>query len=189
LFNYIIQNLIKTIFLAGGCFWCTEAVFQRIKGVTEVIPGYIDGSIKNPAYREVCSGRTGHTEAVSVTYDSSQLQLTDLLLIFFNTHDPTTLNRQGNDVGSQYRSGIYFTEQSQQEIAQMVLNQLETEAVFDNKIVTEIKKATPFYRAEDEHINYFNQNKEQPYCTYTINPKMEKLKHYFSNYLNKSYER
>jgi peptide-methionine (S)-S-oxide reductase len=117
------------------------------------------------------------------------LQLTDLLLIFFNTHDPTTLNRQGNDIGSQYRSGIYFTEQSQQEIAQMVLNQLETEAVFNSKIVTEIKKATPFYRAEDEHINYFNQNKEQPYCTYTINPKMEKLKHYFSNYLNKSYER
>ena len=100
--------MIKTIFLAGGCFWCTEAVFQRIKGVQEVLPGYIDGNIKNPAYREVCTGRTGHTEAISIRYDVNQIQLTELLLIFFNTHDPTTLNRQGNDVGTQYRSGIYY---------------------------------------------------------------------------------
>jgi peptide-methionine (S)-S-oxide reductase len=189
LFNYIKLKLIKTIYLAGGCFWCTEAVFKEIKGVVEVIPGYIDGTIKNPAYREVCTGRTGHTEAISVRYDTTQVQLTDLLLIFFNTHDPTTLNRQGNDIGTQYRSGIYYTEDEQKGIAQFVIDQLETEAVFDQKIVTEIKEATPFYEAEAEHHDYYNQNKEQPYCVYSIHPKMEKLKHYFSNYLNTAYER
>jgi len=181
--------LIKTIFLAGGCFWCTEAVFQRIKGVQEVLPGYIDGNIKNPAYREVCTGRTGHTEAISIRYDVNHIQLTELLLIFFNTHDPTTLNRQGNDVGTQYRSGIYYSDADQKKISQEVIKQLEKEKVYEEKIVTEIKEATPFYVAEESHHDYFNRNKEQPYCTFTINPKMEKLKHYFSNYLNESYER
>ena len=188
LFNLRKKKLIKTIYLAGGCFWCTEAVFQRIKGVQSVIPGYIDGKIKNPAYREVCTGRTGHTEAISIEYDEGQVQLTDLLLIFFNTHDPTTLNRQGNDVGTQYRSGIYFTDIEQKEIAQMVIKQLTKEAVFKDKIVTELKEATPFYEAEQGHHNYFNRNQEQPYCSYVIHPKMEKLKHYFSNHLNEYYE-
>lgn len=188
LFNLRKKKLIKTIYLAGGCFWCTEAVFQRIKGVQSVIPGYIDGKIKNPAYREVCTGRTGHTEAISIEYDEDQVQLTDLLLIFFNTHDPTTLNRQGNDIGTQYRSGIYFTDIEQKEIAQMVIKQLTKEAVFEDKIVTELKEATPFYEAEQGHYNYFNRNQEQPYCSYVIHPKMKKLKHYFSNHLNESYE-
>jgi len=189
LFNKLCRKLIKTIFLAGGCFWCTEAIYQRIKGVLEVVPGYIDGTIKNPAYREVCTGRTGHAEAVSIQYDTSQVQLADLLLIFFNTHDPTTLNRQGNDVGTQYRSGIYFTDNEQKEVALAVVKQLTIENVFEDKIVTEIKDATPFYQAEQEHHDYYNRNKEQAYCAYTINPKMEKIKNYFSNYLNESHER
>ena len=183
------NNNMEIATFGSGCFWCTEAIFQQLNGVESAVSGYSGGTVKNPTYKEVCTGNTGHAEVIQVTFNPEIISYKELLEVFWQTHDPTTLNRQGNDVGSQYRSGIYFTEQSQQEIAQMVLNQLETEAVFDNKIVTEIKKATPFYRAEDEHINYFNQNKEQPYCTYTINPKMEKLKHYFSNYLNKSYER
>lgn len=175
--------MIKTIYLAGGCFWCTEAVFQRIDGVTEVLPGYIDGTIKNPAYREVCTGRTGHTEAISVKYDATVINIAALLLIFFNTHDPTTLNRQGNDVGTQYRSGIYFTEVEQHTIAETIIKQLEAEGVFDSPIVTEVKAATPFYKAEEDHVNYYNQNKTQPYCTIMIDPKIEKLKNYFTNYI------
>ena len=181
--------MIKTIILAGGCFWCTEAVFQRLKGVLEVVPGYIDGQVKNPAYREVCTGKTGHAEAISVRYDTSQIQLVDLLLIFFNTHDPTTLNRQGNDTGTQYRSGIYYTELEQKEVIQLVIKQLTDENVFEDNIVTEIKEASPFYDAEKGHHSYYNRNKEQAYCTYTISPKMDKIKNYFSNYLNESYER
>lgn len=188
LFNLTKKKLIKTIYFAGGCFWCTEAVFQRIKGVVNVQPGYIDGHVKNPAYREVCTGRTGHTEAISIQYEESQIQFTDLLLIFFNTHDPTTLNRQGNDIGTQYRSGIYYTTTEQKETAQMVVNQLTKEKVFQAKIVTEIKEATPFYEAEEGHQNYYNRNQEQPYCSFVIHPKMEKLKQYFSNHLNTSYE-
>jgi len=176
--------LIKTIFLAGGCFWCTEAVFQRISGVLKVIPGYIDGSLKNPAYFEVCSGTTGHAEAILVRYDSSEVHLTNLLLIFFNTHDPTTLNRQGNDVGTQYRSGIYYTDIEQKGTAEVVISKLTNENAFKNKIITEIKKASPFYKAEKNHHNYYNQNKEEAYCSFTINPKIEKIKKYFSNYLS-----
>lgn len=182
LFKHFKKKLIKTIYLAGGCFWCTEAVFQRVEGVFEVVPGYIDGTVKNPAYREVCTGRTGHAEAISLKYDPETISLGELFLIFFNTHDPTTLNRQGNDVGTQYRSGIYFTEVKQKEAAHEVIAQLEKEKIFQNPIVTEIKQATVFYQAE-EHINYYNQNPNQSYCTYMIDPKIEKLKTYFSNYI------
>jgi len=182
LFKDLKNNFIKTIYLAGGCFWCTEAVFQRIKGVQKVTPGYIDGLVKNPAYREVCTGKTGHTEAIAVVYDPKEIGLADLLLIFFNTHDPTTLNRQGNDVGTQYRSGIYYTEVKQKELALEVIQQLKTEKIFTNPIVTEVKEATPFYTAE-EQLDYYNQNTDQPYCTYIIDPKIKKLKTYFSNYI------
>jgi peptide-methionine (S)-S-oxide reductase len=176
--------LIKTIFLAGGCFWCTEAVFKRVSGVLEVLPGYIGGTIKNPSYREVCNGLTGHAEAISVSYDTSQVNLSELLLIFFNTHDPTTLNRQGNDIGTQYRSGIYFTDIEQKETVKVVINQLINENVFKGKIITEIKDATTFYEAEKNHHDYYNRNKEQPYCVFTINPKIEKINKYFSRNLN-----
>ena len=143
-----------------------------MKGVEEVLPGYIDGKLKNPSYREVCSGRTGHTEAISITYNPKVIYLTDLLLIFFNTHDPTTLNRQGNDVGTQYRSGIYFTEIEQNTVALQIIKKLEFEKTFDNPILTEVKEATPFYKAEIEHLNYFNENPDQPYCNYLIDPKI-----------------
>ncbi len=153
-----------------------------------MIPGYIGGNIKNPSYREVCSGRTGHAEAISVVYSPSAITLLDLLLIFFNTHDPTTLNRQGNDIGTQYRSGIYFTAIKQKEIALKVIEQLEKEKIFKNTIITEVKKATTFYKAEEEHLNYFNQNPNQPYCNLLIKPKITKLKKYFSNNIIGSYE-
>jgi peptide-methionine (S)-S-oxide reductase len=139
--------------------------------------------IKNPAYREVCKGRTGHTEAISICYDPEIISLSDLLLIFFNTHDPTTLNRQGNDVGTQYRSGIYYTEVKQKEVAQQLVKKLGDEKIFKNPIVTEVKEATPFYKAEEEHLDYYNQNRDQPYCMYLIDPKISKLKTYFSNYI------
>lgn len=155
-----------------------------MKGVEEVLPGYIDGKVKNPSYREVCSGRTGHTEAISITYNPKVIYLTDLLLIFFNTHDPTTLNRQGNDVGTQYRSGIYFTEIEQNTVALQIIKKLEFEKTFDNPILTEVKEATPFYKAEIEHLNYFNENPDQPYCNYLIDPKITKLKKYFSKYIS-----
>ena len=181
--------MIKTIFLAGGCFWCTEAVFQRIKGVQSVQPGYIDGKVKNPAYREVCTGRTGHTEAIEVVYNTEEIQLSDLLSIFFTTHDPTTLNRQGNDIGTQYRSGIYYTSETQKETSIQIIKELTDRNFFKNPIVTEVKQASPFYPAEENHHNYYNRNNEQPYCSFVINPKMEKLKNFFSNYLKESYER
>ena len=180
--------MIKTIYLAGGCFWCTEAVFQRIKGVLKVVPGYIDGNIKNPLYREVCSGRTGHAEAISVLYDTDIIKLTDLLMIFFNSHDPTTLNRQGNDIGTQYRSGIYWTDTDQKELAEVIIEQLKNENIFEDKIMTEIKEATVFYEAEENHHDYFNRNQEKGYCALTINPKLEKIKNYFSSYIKQSYK-
>lgn len=184
MFTNKLLKLIKTIFLAGGCFWCTEAVFKRVNGVLEVLPGYIGGTIKNPSYREVCNGLTGHAEAISVSYDTSQVNLSELLLIFFNTHDPTTLNRQGNDIGTQYRSGIYFTDIEQKETVKVVINQLINENAFKGEIITEIKDATTFYEAEKNHHDYYNRNKEQPYCVFTINPKIEKINKYFSRNLN-----
>ena len=172
--------MIKTIYLAGGCFWCTEAVFQRVKGILKVVPGYIDGRIKNPSYREVCSGRTGHAEAISVNYNTDQIELADLLMIFFNSHDPTTLNRQGNDIGTQYRSGIYYTDKEQKELAEVIIQKLKNENIFEDKIITEIKEATVFYEAEENHHDYFNRNNEQAYCAFTINPKLEKIKNYYN---------
>ena len=174
----------KTIYLAGGCFWCTEAIFQRIIGVYEVVPGYIDGFINNPAYREVSLGKTGHTEAISIEYNSNEVSLVELLLIFFNTHDPTTLNKQGNDIGTQYRSGVYYIDLDQYEVIKQVINQLEKESVFNDPIVTEVKEATPFYKAEEDHINYYTQNSDQSYCTYVIDPKIKKLQKYFSKYID-----
>ena len=136
-----INYLIKQAYFAGGCFWCTESIFQRVKGVKEVIPGYMGGHIKNPAYREVCNGNTGHTETIKIIYEQDLVSYGKLLEIFFLTHDPTTLNQQGNDVGTQYRSGIYFTEVEQHTIAETIIKQLEAEGVFDSPIVTEVKAA------------------------------------------------
>ncbi|WP_431123638.1 peptide-methionine (S)-S-oxide reductase MsrA [Flagellimonas flava] len=177
------KNLELAIF-AGGCFWCTEAVFQRLNGVIEVISGYTGGAIKNPAYREICTGRTGHAEAIQIKYDSTKVSFVELLEVFFATHDPTTLNRQGNDVGSQYRSEIFYTSQNQKKEAEEFITLLEREKVFTNPIVTAVSEAKPFYIAEQEHQNYYNDHSNQPYCQFIIDPKIKKLNKHFSNKLN-----
>uniref|UniRef100_UPI0040497D2A peptide-methionine (S)-S-oxide reductase MsrA n=1 Tax=Flavobacterium sp. TaxID=239 RepID=UPI0040497D2A len=171
--------------LAGGCFWCTEAVFLSIDGVEKVVSGYIGGTIKNPAYREVTTGRTGHAEAIRILYDPKKVSFGELLEIFFATHDPTTLNRQGNDVGTQYRSEIFYYNDEQQEIATEYIKLMTAEKTFDNPIVTDVTPASAFYEAEDYHQNYYNQNKDQPYCNYVITPKMEKLQSKFAKKLKK----
>jgi peptide-methionine (S)-S-oxide reductase len=170
---------------AGGCFWCTEAVFNRLKGVERVVSGYTGGHIKNPAYREICTGRTGHAEAIQIIYDESIISYKELLEIFFSTHDPTTLNRQGNDVGTQYRSAIFYSNDMQMNEATDFISYLEKENIFNHSITTEIVKLDVFYNAEDNHQDYYNLNQEQPYCQYIINPKIKKLKENYSNKLKK----
>lgn len=164
------------IYLAGGCFWCTEAIFNRVEGVKKVIPGYIGGNVKNPSYKDVCSGRTGHAEAVYLEFDKNIISLDKLLLIFFQTHDPTQLNRQGNDFGTQYRSAIFYTDIKQKKITEKIIKKL-SESIHKNKeIVTKIELAKDFFEAEKEHINYYDLNSNQPYCQVVINPKIQKLK-------------
>ena len=164
------------IYFAGGCFWCTEAIFRRVEGVKKVIPGYIGGSIKNPSYKEVCSGKTGHAEAVYLEFDNKIISLDKLLLIFFQTHDPTQLNRQGNDVGTQYRSAIFYTDLKQKKDIENIMKKI-TKLIFKKKeIVTKIELAKEFFQAEKEHINYYDLNSSQPYCQIIINPKIQKLK-------------
>lgn len=168
-----------SIVLGGGCFWCTEAVMKPLRGVDRVVSGYANGHVKNPTYREVCSGRTGHNEVVQVTFDPDTISLRDLLGIFFATHDPTTLNRQGADRGTQYRSGVYYTSDEQKETAEAVVAELTREGVFDDPIVTEIEPLNSFYPAEDYHQDYFERNPAQPYCAAVIAPKVAKLRSYY----------
>ena len=152
-----------TAIFAGGCFWCTEAVFQRVKGVSEVIPGFCGGNIKNPPYREVVQGRTGHAEAIKVEFDPQIVSYSQLVEIFFATHDPTTLNRQGYDIGTHYRSAIFYTSEEQAQQAQSIKEKLDQSGSFENSIVTEIAPATAFYEAEEQHKDYYNNNREQGY--------------------------
>ncbi len=170
---------LETAIFAGGCFWCTEAVFQRIQGVQKVKSGYTGGTIKNPAYREICTGRTGHAEGVKILFDPSIVSFRELLEVFFATHDPTTLNRQGNDVGTQYRSEIFYTSDTQKQIAEDFIKLSEQEQVFDAPVVTAISEEKPFYIAEEDHQNYYNENKFQPYCQFIIDPKIKKLNKHF----------
>ena len=168
--------MFSKIYLAGGCFWCTEAIFTRVEGVKKVIPGYIGGNIKNPSYKEVCSGRTGHAEAISVEFDKNIVSLNKLLLIFFQTHDPTQFNRQGNDFGTQYRSAIFYIHLKQKNIIENTIKTI-SKSIFKNKeIVTKIELAKDFFEAEKEHINYYDLNSNQSYCQIVINPKIQKLK-------------
>ena len=176
----------ETAIFANGCFWCTEAIFQRLKGVDEVVSGYTGGTIKNPAYREICTGRTGHAEAIKILFNPSEISYDELLEVFFATHDPTTLNRQGNDVGTQYRSEIFYTTEEQKKAAENFIKILEKEKVFKNPIVTAISEEKPFYKAEEDHQNYYNENKLQPYCQFIIDPKIDKIKKYYANKLKKS---
>lgn len=174
---------IEVATFAGGCFWCTEAVFLELKGVHTVVSGYIGGEIENPTYAAICTGQTGHAEAIRITYDASLISFATLLELFFATHDPTTLNRQGNDVGTQYRSEIFYHSQFQKELAQAYIDFLTQENVFEKPIVTKLSPVTVFYEAEGYHQNYYNQNKLQGYCSYIITPKIDKLHKVFSDLL------
>ena len=161
--------------LGGGCFWCVEAVFQRIDGVIEVKPGYAGGHIKNPTYKEICTGTTGHAEVAQLKYDSTIVSYEDILNIFWQAHDPTTLNRQGNDKGTQYRSVIFYHDEMQNEIAKSLLKKIEKLGVWPDPIVTEITEINNYSDAEDYHKNYYNDNQNQPYCVFVIKPKLDKL--------------
>ena len=165
----------KIATFAGGCFWCTEAVFLQLQGVEKVVPGYTGGHIKNPAYREVCSGRTGHAEAVQITFDETVTSFNELLEVFFATHDPTTLNRQGNDIGTQYRSAVFYHDAKQREMTENYIEALQAHHVFNDKIVTEVVPFTIFYTAEERHHNYYKTHSDQPYCQFVILPKLDKL--------------
>ncbi len=176
--NGVPSNLQKATF-GGGCFWCTEAFFLNLKGVTKVESGYSGGKVKNPGYREVCSGLTGHAEVIQITFDPATVAYEDLLEIFWNTHDPTTLNRQGADEGTQYRSVVFYHNEEQMRMAEQYKQQLEASHVYKTPIVTEISPLINFFAAEDYHQNYFALNQNQGYCQYVIRPKVEKFKKQF----------
>ena len=161
--------------LGGGCFWCVEAVFQRIDGVISVKPGYAGGNVKNPTYKQICTGNTGHAEVAKIEFDPSKITYSQILNVFWQSHDPTTLNRQGNDVGTQYRSVIFFHDESQEEIAKKSKIDADESGFWDNEIVTEITPLNNYYDAEDYHDNYYNENPNQPYCLFVIKPKLDKL--------------
>lgn len=167
----------------GGCFWCTEAVFDELRGVISVMPGYAGGSVKNPTYEQVCSGRTGHAEVIRVEYDPGQIAYRDLLTVFFATHDPTTLNRQGNDVGTQYRSIVLYASDEQKRDAEQFIKELNDSSVFGQPVVTEVKPLSEFYEAEEYHRKYYENNSYQPYCQVVISPKLHKLHKQFSDLL------
>jgi peptide-methionine (S)-S-oxide reductase len=166
---------IETATFANGCFWCTEAIFQRLKGVKTVVSGYTGGQLKNPTYEEVTTGTTGHAEAIEITFNPAIISYQEILEVFFSTHDPTTLNRQGYDVGTQYRSAIFYHSDNQKEVAEKFVKALAEAKVFDKKIVTEIVPFKVFYKAEAYHQNYYNSNKNQGYCRAVIFPKLEKF--------------
>ncbi len=177
----ILSSKLEKATFAGGCFWCTEAIFEQLKGVNAVISGYSGGAIKNPSYREVVSGRTGHAEAIQITYNPKDITYSELLDVFFSTHNPTTLNRQGYDIGTQYRSVVFYHNEQQKQEAIAIIKALTEAKVFENKIVTEVKPFTAFYLAEEYHQDYYENNKSQPYCENVINPKLKKfLKKYTS---------
>jgi peptide-methionine (S)-S-oxide reductase len=167
--------MLDKIYLAGGCFWCTEAIFKRVEGVENILPGYIGGKVKDPTYSEVCAGTTGHAEAISLEYNERIISLKDLLFIYFQTHDPTQLNGQGNDIGNQYRSAIFYTSIEQKESIDLIISDLLKTSYKEKLIVTQVQLALKFYVAEKEHINYYNKNSNESYCKMIIFPKLKKL--------------
>lgn len=177
------ENKLETATFGTGCFWCTEAIFQRLKGVKSVVSGYAGGTVENPTYHEVTTGRTGHAEACQISYDPSIISYKDLLEVFWSVHDPTTLNRQGADVGTQYRSVIFYHNKEQETLAEKYKNELTKEKIFPDPIVTEITPFTNFYKAENYHQNYYKENKRQPYCSFVITPKLEKFEKIFKDKL------
>jgi peptide methionine sulfoxide reductase msrA/msrB len=178
----IIKLEVETAILAGGCFWCTEAIFKNLKGVIDVTPGYTGGTITNPTYEDVTSGNSGHAEAVKIDYDPTTITFETILEIFFATHDPTTLNRQGNDIGTQYRSEIFYTTESQKEMAEKYI--VEISNMYANPIVTKISKSQEFYEAEEYHMEYYFKNRLNPYCMFVISPKLQKVLKEYSNISN-----
>lgn len=179
------KNNYQTATFGMGCFWCTEAIFQELKGVISVTPGYAGGHVKNPTYEQVCEGNTGHTEVAQIIYDPNQISFQELLEVFFKVHDPTSLNRQGEDVGYQYRSVIFYHNEEQKKLAEYFKKKLNDEKVYDKPVVTAIEPYTNFYPAEDYHKNYFRQNSSKPYCQLVIKPKVEKFEKIFKEKLKK----
>lgn len=173
----------EIITLGGGCFWCTEAIYKELKGVIDVTSGYAGGEIVNPSYKEVCTGRTGHAEVIEVEFDPTIITLSEILEVFFATHDPTTLNRQGADVGTQYRSVIFYRNETQQKIAETIVDELNRENIFGKPVVTEISPWINFFAAEDYHQDYYENNPDQGYCQFVIVPKLEKFRKIFKEQL------
>ncbi|PIF74209.1 peptide-methionine (S)-S-oxide reductase [Variovorax sp. 54] len=171
----------ETIVLGGGCFWCTEAVFDRVQGVLDVESGYTNGQTVNPSYEQICAGRTGHAEVVKLKFDPAQISLRELLEIFFVVHDPTTLNRQGNDVGTQYRSGIYTTSDAQKEVADSVIREIEASKTYSSPVVTEVAPLANYSTAEAYHQDYFLNHPNQGYCAFVVGPKVEKFQKTFAS--------
>lgn len=180
-----LENGKEIAIFAGGCFWCTEAVFLQLAGVEGVKPGYTGGKTENPTYDEVCSGYSGHAEVIQIIFDPNKITYSELLEVFFATHDPTTINRQGADVGTQYRSEVFATNAKQKELAQAYIDLLNMENTYGKKVVTKVTEASPFYVAEDYHENYYNKNKEKSYCEYVIAPKLDKVRSLFKEKLKK----
>lgn len=177
------QSALQAATFGNGCFWCTEAIFQQLHGVEKVVSGYSGGKVKNPTYKEVCSGLTGHAEVIQITYDPAKISFEELLEVFWKTHDPTTLNRQGADEGTQYRSAVFYHTEEQKNLATLYRKKLDASGAFDNPIVTEITPFTEFYPAEDYHQNYFKLNGTAPYCSFVIQPKVEKFRQVFKSKL------
>ncbi len=173
----------ETATLGGGCFWCIEAVFDQLDGVTDVVSGYSGGHVDNPTYRQICEGTTGHAEVIQVTFDPTRLSFRELLEVFFSVHDPTTLNRQGNDIGPQYRSAIFYHSPEQQRIAVELINELNETRAFGRPIVTEVTPFGRFYPAEEYHQEYFARNGEQPYCQFVVAPKVRKFRQQYATRL------
>jgi peptide-methionine (S)-S-oxide reductase len=176
---------IETATLGGGCFWCTEAIYKELDGVISVTPGFSGGHTKNPSYKEVCTGTTGHAEVVQIEFDPAKVSFAGILEVFFKVHDPTTLNRQGEDVGAQYRSAIFYHSEEQKQTAERIIGELNREKVYDHPVVTEVTKFEAFYPAEDYHKDYFARNPQNPYCSIVIAPKVEKFEKIFKNKLKK----
>lgn len=176
---------LETIVLGGGCYWCVEAVYENLQGVQKVISGFAGGTVANPSYEEVCTGRTGAAEVVEITYDKAKTNLDEIFQVFFTVHDPTTLNRQGADVGTQYRSVIFYKNDEQKKAAESIINELNSKNVYSSKIVTTLEPFKAFYPAEDYHQNYYDNNKNQPYCQMVIQPKIEKFEKVFKDRLKK----
>lgn len=180
--------MMEKVTLGSGCFWCTEAVFQRLEGVESAVSGYSGGKTKDPFYREVVAGKTGHAEVVQVTFDPKVVTIEQVLEVFWKTHDPTTLNRQGNDVGTQYRSVIFYHNDAQKKVAEELKQKLDASGAWVDPIVTEITRFEAFFPAEGYHQDYFNENTSQPYCQFVVAPKVEKFKEVFGSKLKKSYK-